>query len=182
MIQLDTIILLAGETERPVLSSMLAAAEPSIGVVAAGSVAELPEDLSSARLVAFVFPEIVPGAVLERLGFGAYNIHPGPPDYPGWMPAAFALHDGAATFGATLHEMAARVDAGTICDVESFAVPPGCGLQGLEELTYAAGLRLFTRWAEALVSPLRPPRLPLPWGSRKCTRKALAALTAIPST
>lgn len=177
MTQLDTIILLAGETERPVLSRMLAAAEPSVRVVAFGTVAEMPGQLSSARLVAFLFPEIVPAGVLEKVGFGAYNIHPGPPDYPGWLPAAFALYDGVDTFGATLHEMAAKVDAGTICDVESFAIPAGCTLQGLEELTYSASLRLFTRWAEALVSPLRPPRLPLHWGTRKCTRKGLAGLT-----
>ncbi|WP_152426744.1 formyltransferase family protein [Paramagnetospirillum caucaseum] len=177
---LDTILLLAGETERPVLAGWLRRAEPGIRVVAAGAVADLPADVSSARLVAFVFPEIVPGGVLRRLGYGAYNFHPGPPEYPGWAPAAFALYDGAATFGATLHEMAARADAGTICDVESFAVPAGCDLRRLEELAYAASLHLFERWAEALVSPLRPPRLPLRWGARQCTRKGFAELAGIP--
>lgn len=177
---LDTILLLAGEAERPVLAGALRRADPGIRVAAAGSVQELPDDLSSARLIAFVFPDIVPKDVLERLGHGAYNFHPGPVEYPGWCPAAFALHDGAAQFGATLHEMTARVDSGTICDVETFTVPPDCQLQGLEELAYSACLRLFERWAEALVSPLRPPRLPLRWGTRKCTRKLFAELAQVP--
>jgi methionyl-tRNA formyltransferase len=173
---LDTIILLAGEVERPVLAGALRRIVPDISVVATGAVDEIPEDLANGRLIAFVFPDIVPASVLERLGYGAFNFHPGPPEYPGWAPAAFALHDGAPQFGATLHEMASRVDAGTICDVEAFAVPSGCDRQLLEELAYGACLRLFDRWAEALVSPLRPPRLPLAWGSRKCTRMGLAEL------
>jgi methionyl-tRNA formyltransferase len=177
-VMLDTIILLAGEVERPVLAGALRRIEPDIRVVAVGAVADLPEELGQARLIAFVFPEIVPASVLDRLGYGAFNFHPGPPEYPGWAPAAFALHDGAAQFGATLHEMAPGVDAGTICDVEGFAVPSGCDRQGLEELAYGACLRLFECWAEALASPLRPPRLPLHWGARKCTRKGLAALGA----
>ncbi len=168
---LDTIILLTGEVERPVLAEALRRIEPAIQVVA-----ELPAELGTSRLIAFVFPDIVPAGFLERLGYGAYNFHPGPPEYPGWAPAAFAIHDGASQFGATLHEMAATVDAGTICDVEGFGVPSGCDRQGLEELAYGACLRLFDRWAEALVSPLRPPRLPLQWGHRKCTRRGLAEL------
>jgi methionyl-tRNA formyltransferase len=180
MAMLDTILLLTGEAERPVLAEALRRAEPGIRVVGVGSVGELPDDLSSARLVAFVFPHIVPKDALERLGYGAYNFHPGPPEYPGWLPAAFALYDGVGEFGATLHEMTAKVDSGTICDVERFAVPTECDLQGLEALAYSACLRLFERWGEALVSPLRPPRLPLAWGMRKCTRKAFAELCRIP--
>lgn len=177
---LDTILLLAGDAERPVLAEALRRAEPGLRVVAAASVRDLPDDLDSARLVAFVFPEIVPAGVLQRLGYGAYNFHPGPPEYPGWVPAAFALYDGAVQFGATLHEVTERVDSGTICDVEAFAVPPECDLQGLESLAYTACLRLFERWAEALASPLHPPRLPLHWGTRKCTRKLFAEMSRIP--
>ncbi|CUW39870.1 conserved protein of unknown function [Magnetospirillum sp. XM-1] len=177
---LDTILLLAGDAERPVLAEALRRAEPGIRVVAAGTVRDLPDTLETARLIAFVFPEIVPAGVLQRLGYGAYNFHPGPPEYPGWIPAAFALYDGAARFGATLHEMTSWVDSGTICDVEGFDVPADCALQGLESLAYAACLRLFERWAEALVSPLKPPRLPLRWGARKCTRRLFAELAQVP--
>jgi methionyl-tRNA formyltransferase len=177
---LDTILLLAGETERPVLAHMLRRAEPGIRVIEAASVQDLPAHLGSARLLAFLFPEIVPAVVLEGLGHGAYNIHPGPPDYPGWAPFSFALYDGATQFGATLHEMAARADTGIICDVESFPVPPDCHRLRLEELAYEASLRLFHRWVDGLVTPLRLPRLPLRWGARRCTRTGFADLCRIP--
>jgi methionyl-tRNA formyltransferase len=177
---LETIYLLTGEAERPVLSAMLGGVDPAVRVVAPASWREMPEGLDGARLLTFLWPEVVPAGVLGRLGYGAYNVHPGPPDYPGWAPAAFALYDGAGRFGATLHEMTARVDAGTICDVESFAVPPGCTRRELEESAFLAALRLLGRWAETLASPLRPPRLPLPWGGRRCTRRGLEDLARIP--
>ncbi|BAE51664.1 formyltransferase family protein [Paramagnetospirillum magneticum] len=178
---LDTILLLAGEAERPVLAGMLRYAAPDLRVVEIASVIDLPVDLATARLVAFLFPEIVPAAVLAGLGHGAYNIHPGPPDYPGWAPVSFALYDGATRYGATLHEMAARADDGTICDVESFAIPPGADLARLSELAYGASLRLFERWLESLASPLGLPRLPLAWGGRRGTRQGFADLCRIPA-
>ncbi|WP_041040569.1 formyltransferase family protein [Paramagnetospirillum magnetotacticum] len=177
---LDTILLLAGEAERPVLADRLRRAEPMIRVMEIASVKDLPAELGSARLLAFLFPEIVPVAALEGLGYGAYNIHPGPPDYPGWAPVSFALYDGVTQFGATLHEMAARADSGIICDVESFAIPPDADMTRLSELVYGASLRLFERWVEGVVSPLRLPRLPIPWGERRCTRKGFAELSRIP--
>ena len=79
--------------------------------------------LRRARLIAFSSPVIVPPDVLSALGFGAYNFHPGPPEYPGWAPAHFALYEGAAEFGATAHAMAERVDSGPIVAVSRFPIP-----------------------------------------------------------
>lgn len=177
---LETLYLLAGEVERPVLSALLGVSGSKMRVVAPASLRELPDDLGAARLVSFLWPEIVPAEVLGRLGHGGYSIHPGPPDYPGWVPAAFALYDGAVRFGATLHEMAPRVDSGVICDIESFAIPPGCSRQALEAMAYVASLRLLERWAETLASPLRPPRLAMAWGERRCTRRGLEELARVP--
>ena len=72
----------------------------------------------SARLIAFVTPVIVPAQILAALGFGAYNFHPGPPHYPGWVPSHFAIYDKAENFGATAHAMIERVDAGPIVGVQ----------------------------------------------------------------
>lgn len=179
-----TLLLLAGEAERPVLAALLRAVDPDLRVMEIARVADLPRDreiLRSARLVAFLFPEVVPADVLEGVGFGAYNIHPGPPEYPGWAPVSFALYDGAAQFGATLHEMVPRVDAGIICDMESFPIPEGATQASLSELVYTACLKLFRRWAEVLaMPPLKPPRLPLKWAERSCTRRKFAELARIP--
>ncbi len=79
--------------------------------------------LAHSRLLAFTTGVIVPARVLNALGHGAYNFHPGSPDYPGWAPAHFALYEGAQTFGATAHVMLERVDAGPIIGVETFVIP-----------------------------------------------------------
>lgn len=73
----------------------------------------------------FLGDRILKGAVLER---EAVNFHPAPPEYPGRCTASYALFDGAATFGATAHRMAARPDSGDILAVRRFpiAADEGC--------------------------------------------------------
>src|SRR5665213_475214 len=121
---LDTILLLAGAAEQSILPLALRGHNPLLTVIPVGSAAELaaldPDLLRRARLIAFVTAEIVPPSVLARLGYGAFNFHPGPPSYPGWAPAHFALYDEARQFGATLHVMVEQVDAGPIIDVAFF--------------------------------------------------------------
>jgi methionyl-tRNA formyltransferase len=46
---------------------------------------------------------------IARLGFGAFNFHPGPPSYPGWVPSHFALYERSTEFGATVHVMVEQV-------------------------------------------------------------------------
>src|SRR3984957_18526152 len=105
----DTIILLAGEAERVPLSLLLREHNPQLTVISVGTSADLAalngDVLARARLIAFVTPEIVSGGTLARLGYGALNFHPGPPSYPGWAPAHFALYERATEFGATVHVM-----------------------------------------------------------------------------
>src|SRR6202167_4061377 len=132
----DIIILLAGAVERPVLRSLLLGHNPLLTVMAIETRDDLSalsfDQLARARLVAFVTPEIVPASILVRLGFGAFNFHPGPPAYPGWAPSHFALYDEVRQFGATLHVMVKRVDAGPIIDVAFFPVPADLSVFGLE--------------------------------------------------
>lgn len=60
----------------------------------------LPADmLADARLIGFKTGVVVPSRILRLLGYGAYNFHPGPPEYPGWAPFAFAIYDQVLTFG-----------------------------------------------------------------------------------
>src|ERR1700720_3603083 len=98
----DTILLLAGAPEQSVLPLALRGHNPLLTVIPVGSAAELAaldRDLwGRARLIAFVTAEIVPPNVLAQLGHGVFNFHPGPPSYPGWAPAHFALYDGARQF------------------------------------------------------------------------------------
>ena len=182
-----TIILLTGEVERIPLADILRRHNPNLKIVSVDSTEKLDNlsapTLSRARLVGFTTPIVVPARILERLGYGAYNFHPGTPDYPGWQPASFALYDQARTFGATAHLMTRRVDAGDIIDVEMFDVPPDADIVRLSTLAYAATTRLFWRLAPALAGSPEPlTTASIGWGSRKSTKRAFAAMCDIPLT
>jgi methionyl-tRNA formyltransferase len=181
----DTIILLTGPLEQAVLASALLGHNPALRV----HWAVTPDDLirldaatlARSRLVAFATPVIVPSGVLDALGYGAYNFHPGPPAYPGWAPAHFALYEGATEFGATVHAMAARVDSGPIVEAVHFSIPADIGVQGLEGLAYAHLARLFWRLAKHLADETDPlPHSTLQWGRRTFSRRAYRAICDIP--
>jgi methionyl-tRNA formyltransferase len=182
---LDTIILLAGATEQLALPPVLLGHNPRLAVISVGIAADLAALdsalLRHARLIAFVTPEIVPGAVLDQLGYGAINFHPGPPNYPGWAPAHFALYDQATEFGATVHLMVEQVDAGPIVDLALFPVPPDISVPGLEGLAYAHLAQLFWRMARSLATNVAlPPPLAATWGSRKYSRRVYREICEIP--
>jgi len=182
----DTVILLTGAAARPVFASILSAHNPYLTIIPVETPAELnalaPDTLARARLIAYVTSIIVPADVLDQLGYGAYNFHPGPPSYPGWAPAHFALYARATEFGATAHVMVARVDEGPIVGVEMFAIPPGASAASLEGMAYARLSYLFWRLAKPLAtSSERLPHLALRWSGRKSKRRDYAALCDLPS-
>lgn len=182
---IDTIVLLTGPGEREALTALLKKHNADITVRVAATLPQLEafdsRVLRRARLVAFLTPVIVPARILNQLGYGAYNFHPGPPDYPGWLPCHFAVYDGATRFGATAHRMIAQVDAGPIVDIDLFDVPPNIGVDGLERMAFTAAARLFWRLAETLVRRAEPvEELPIRWCGRRCTRRLCESLCDIP--
>jgi methionyl-tRNA formyltransferase len=181
---LDTIILLTGALEQPVLTQALRKENPQLTVRAVATAADLaalaPEELARARLIAFATPVVVPGRVLDALGYGAYNFHPGPPEFPGWAASQFALYHGAREFGATAHLMVERVDAGPIVAVERFAIPPRMDVGELEKVTYVHLAKIFWRLVKPLARQSAPlAELALRWSGRKGTRRDYAALCDI---
>ena len=181
----DTIVLLTDPTEQVALAPVLKAANPALRVVAIATLDELNsidrETLRHARLIGFVTAVIVPSDILDALGFGAFNFHPGPPAYPGWAPAHFALYDGAKEFGATFHVMANRVDTGAIIDADRFAVARDVSVLMLEEMAYACVVQLFRRWVVVLASTPGPlPVREMRWGRKKNSRRNYQALCDIP--
>ncbi len=178
-------MLLTDAAEQVALSRMLHHFRPDLTIWPASGIDELrgiaTASLNDARLVAFASSAIVPADLLASLGYGAYNFHPGPPNYPGWAPAHFALYDRAEEFGVTFHAMAERVDSGTIFDVVSFPVPRACSLLGLCELTYVHLLQLFEVWAEQLATvPALVPLRTMPWSGRTNTRRSYRNACDIP--
>jgi methionyl-tRNA formyltransferase len=181
----DTIILLAGAAEQAVFPAVLRAHNPNLTVLSVATSDDLaalgPDLLARSRLIAYVTPEIVSTDTLARLGYGAINFHPGPPDYPGWAPAHFALYERATEFGATVHVMIERVDAGPIIDVARFPIPADISVLGLEGLAYGHLAHLFWQMAKSLASDTgAPPTLPIEWGRRKYSRRAYRAICDIP--
>lgn len=182
----ERIILLTDPTEQGVLVPVLTAQNPRLDVQAVATLDELRSidsaGLRCARLIAFVTNVIVPKDVLRAIGHGAYNFHPGPPDYPGWAPAHFALYDRARTFGVTLHGMVGRVDAGPILDIDLFPVPRDATVISLETAAYSHLAMMFYRWVDALTREAVPQaRIPAQWSPRKNSRRSYRALCRIPT-
>jgi methionyl-tRNA formyltransferase len=140
-----------------------------------------PKLLRRARLIAFATAVIVPPRVLDQLGFGAYNFHPASPHFPGWAPAHFAVYQQATEFGATVHVMTERVDAGAIVEVDLFGIPAGVTVGDLERSAYAHLARLFWRLAKILATQTEPLReIPVRWSGRKTSRRDYSAMCNIP--
>jgi methionyl-tRNA formyltransferase len=179
----DTIILLTGPAEQPALAAALRGHRPDLTIHPAASMAELgalAPHFPRARLIGFVTSVVVPGHVLQALGFGAYNFHPGPPDYPGRFPAHFAIYERARAYGATMHAMIERVDAGPIVGVSFFPMPPRPTVESLETVVFSHLAKLFWHHAKTLATQAAPlVTLPIPWHARQCSSRSLAALCEI---
>ena len=181
----DTVVLLTGPAEQPILAAAMRGHNAQLVIVPAATAAELatltPSLLQRSRLIAFATPVIVPPAILARLGYGAYNFHPGPPEYPGLAPAQFAIYDRAAEFGATAHLMVEKVDAGPIVDAARFPIPPGITVFGLEGLAYAHLARSFWQLSRPLATQAAPlPEIPVRWGERRSSRRSYREICDIP--
>jgi methionyl-tRNA formyltransferase len=69
---------------------------------------------------------IVADAVLEAPRLGAFNLHPGPlPELAGLNSPSWALYNGVAEHGVTLHRMTPGVDEGAIAFQDRFELGPG---------------------------------------------------------
>jgi hypothetical protein len=180
----DTVILLTGPIEDHALAPVLRLHGPDLDVRNIKTLEELellPRALlARARLIGFVTPVIVPKRILASLGYGAYNFHPGPPHYPGWVPAHFAIYDQAPMFGATAHMMHERVDSGPIVGVELFPMPANVTVEKLEELALMSLARIYWSLSKPLATQITPlTELPISWSGKRSTRRDYAALCEI---
>ncbi len=176
-------VLLTGAFESDVLLPHFRRLAPECTVIAARSRDELlsvlatPADGEDTRLLAFCTAIIVPADQLGFLQAGAYNIHPGPPTYPGRHPESWGAYHGVDRFGATFHAMVPRVDEGAIIDVEWFDVTPPLTHLELGSAAFSAALRLTARWAHALLHDAGPlPASGAVWSGTKTRRSDLEAM------
>jgi methionyl-tRNA formyltransferase len=182
---MECLLLLSHGTLAAPLSDALRRHNPALLIVCVANDEQLRNAFDTItgrfdRLIAFCTETIVSAAHLAALGGPAYNFHPAPPDYPGSHPASFAIYDGVTRFGATVHEMAVRVDSGPIVDVEWFDAEPEAGVLALEDKAGEAAARLFWRLAPLLADCRRPlPQGIDRWGPRKTTKKDFRAMALI---
>ncbi len=170
------IILLTGATEAPYLTDALRSHADDLRVEHVADTETLCRAVETAkdpvRLIAFSTNVIVPKPCIDTLNAPAYNFHAGPPAYPGVESAAFAVHEGAATFGVTVHEIASAVDSGQIVHTETFPVDAGITGADLQGQAYQALLEAFFTLAKRLASDFRPlPRISETWSGPVRTRR-----------
>jgi methionyl-tRNA formyltransferase len=182
---LREIVLLTGEQEGPYLGEFLRQRNPALTVTHVQTRDELTMAMHprrpGMRLIAFCTSIIVPADRLAEFECRAYNFHPGPPNYPGRHPASFAIYEGAPRFGATAHEMHARVDSGPIIGAEWFDMPSTPRLAELERLAFEACIRLWTRLGPALASqPEALPATDIAWSGHKSSQADLERLCTLP--
>ena len=178
-----SIITLSGRREAPFFEEFLLARNSRLNVVAAHDLQDLARAVDktggAARLIAFLTDVIVPTRLLARLNHTPYNIHPGPPEYPGSHPESFAIWEMAETFGVTAHEMTPRVDDGPIVAVARFQMPPAPEREALSDLTYSKAIEVFAVVAAHCAETDEPmPRMPARWAGVKRTRAQFRALCA----
>lgn len=167
------------------LTALIHRAAPATRVILAADLATLraalPELTAGDRVLAFASPVIVPAEVLAALPGPAYNIHGGPPAYPGLFPAVFALYDGATEFGATAHVMAAEVDQGPIVGALALPMPDGIDRLSLEMLSRDLMLMLVDKLLPALLGSDDPlPLADIPWTGTVRRRADFERLCELP--
>lgn len=138
-----------------------------------------PEDGRGSVFANFDNGVIVPASVLEMFEFPAYNYHSAPPEYPGRDPHHFAIYNKAAFFGATLHLMVAKVDAGPIIDFVRFPITPDDTYSTLWKKGLEAGLELFRKHMPDVLAGRLPPTTDTAWGAKKYARKDFRELCRI---
>lgn len=175
------IVLLTGREEALFFEQLLLQCNPRLSVLAAHSLADLSACIErydgAVRLIAFLTSTIIPPDLLSSLRVTPYNIHPGPPEYPGSHPESFAIWDGAPSFGVTAHEMTMRVDEGPIVAVDRFPMPPLPDRTALSVLTYSRAIELFAAVAMHCAgtdAPMQP--IDEEWSPPKNTRDQFRAL------
>ena len=70
----------------------------------------------------FLSKRILTKKFLDNTKFLNINFHPGPPEYPGIGCYNFALYNGEAYYGCTVHEMNEKIDSGKIIAVNKFKI------------------------------------------------------------
>lgn len=176
-----TIILLASEALTAHLRDFLLARNKDLRIDTPETLEALRETVTgldgSVRVLSFLNDLIIPADVLNALKLAPYNIHPGPPEFPGAHPESFAIWEAADRYGVTAHEMTTRVDAGPITATSHFGVPVGADRKALSDLTMREAIKVFAVVAvHCAFNDSSMPPMTAQWSGVKRTKKQFRAL------
>lgn len=134
-------------------------------------------------LLSFGTGVIVPSWILEIPELLALNVHAASPEYPGRDPHHFAVYDGATKYGATMHYITQKVDAGSIVDIDLFDVPENISPFELLDLANEAGWKILARFFANYKKQCSPVPLDgFKWSERKSTRQMFFEMCSIDLT
>jgi methionyl-tRNA formyltransferase len=95
-----------------------------LSVVRSGDYRDIPPDLSIDLALSVFYDRIIKADFISRCG-RILNLHNGPlPAYRGVSPINWALKNGEAMHGVTLHEVVPAVDAGAIIGQVTYSIYP----------------------------------------------------------
>ena len=105
-------------------------------------------------LLSFYYRAILPEEMLAVPRIGAYNMHGSLlPKFRGRAPVNWAVLHGERETGATLHDMAAKPDAGGIVDQESVPIGPDETAKDVFDKVTNAAARVLDRSLPPLIWP-----------------------------
>jgi len=180
------IVILTKQVEAPFLLQFIRKENPSLEVLIALNENELRRAVATkgadTRLISFNSHTIIPADILDSLGPVPYNIHPGPLNYPGTYPVAFALKDRANYYGVTAHEIIEKVDAGPIVYVEQVPIAADICLEQLTDLAFTMAVTAFSFIAQhCAVNTGAIPHLDYRWSGTKSTHESYKQLCQMPA-
>ena len=182
---LANVILLTSRAYADHLTPFLLSDNPDINVlqlVHPNQISDLPDEfLLASRLISFGTRYYIPANLLERIGYGSYNFHPGSTAFPGWAPFLYAIYEGADQYGVTVHEMSPKIDAGKIVAVTEFAIPHRITPQNLVDLTTDHMVALFKELSASFVNQSHYlPAIDVHWQRTPNRKRDFAAICALP--
>jgi hypothetical protein len=150
------LIILTDKAFGVLVADFMERAVPDLTVTCVFSSKALLGEPASLPLIGFLTRHYVPETLCQRGSLPAYNIHPGTPDYPGWMPEIRADRDDALIFGATLHEMAPLIDAGPIIATEYMNAQDAPDSDAYARIGFECALVLLGRFARTIAQADQP--------------------------
>jgi methionyl-tRNA formyltransferase len=110
-------------------------------------------------IVSVAAPEIFKNEILETPRLGCINIHSGRlPTYRGMMPTFWQMRSGESEVTVTVHEMAAKLDAGAVLGTAECVIEDRDSLERLMIAAKREGARLMIRVLREIAAGTARPR------------------------